>query len=116
MTRLIEPKTSPRATSGTVTYERGASVRAISSWRSSKPKLASASSSISRTSTGSRVRIAVAPAAADAASIVSWSSRASVHLERVDVLERQALEPAVDEDVDGAPVGDARHREPRDVG
>ena len=37
-------------------------------------------------------------------------------LERVDVLEGEPLELAVDEDVDGAPVGDPRHREPRDVG
>ena len=36
-------------------------------------------------------------------------------LERVDVDERQSLEPALDEHVDGAEVGDPRHCEPRCV-
>ena len=37
-------------------------------------------------------------------------------LERVGVLEREPLEPSVEEDVDRAPVGDPRHGKPRDVG
>ncbi len=38
------------------------------------------------------------------------------HLDRIDVLEGEALEPVADEDVDGAPVRHPRHRQPRHVG
>ena len=73
---------------------------------------ASARSSISFTSTGSVLRVATATA--DEHGLLELAGEGE--LERVGVLEREPLEPSVEEDVDRAPVRDPRHRKPRDVG
>ena len=87
-------------------------MRAISSWLSSKRKAASARSSTSC----HEHRIGRARRDRDGGEHRLLELAGERELERVRVLEREPLELAVDEDVDGAPVGHARHREPRDVG
>ncbi len=116
MTRLIEPKTSPRATSG------HRDVRA-------------------RRQRAGDLELALVEAEACERLIVDLANEhrllradrgraggcgrgqhrllelpRELQLERIDVLERQPLQPVADEDVDGAPVRDPRHREPGDVG